>query len=464
MAASQLNGMGSAARVQRLGTERVGKLLLEMSAQTTFSLMVYAVYSITDTYFLSVGVGALAAAGASIISPVLLALGGVATIVGVGGASVVSRALGEGDGERASRTVANTFLIFWTVAAAITVLGALWIEPLVRLLGATESIAPYAVEYGRIIFLGALTSTGFSAIIRADGSVRFSTAIWVIPVTANLVLCWLFIMVLGMGAAGAALATVAGQAISAVMSIYFFFFRRGRSYHIQAGYFRPQWSIIGAVLLIGLPSFLKSMGASLLVIITNNLLRGLGGDSALAVYAIVSRLFAALGLPQTGIVQGMQPLVGYNFGQGRFDRVRQVLGLSLRATVVYGLLAAGLCWLLPGVLLRALSTDSTVVAEGQGALRLLALSYPLGGVAILAAGYFQSLGLARNALLLALGGALLVKIPVLLLGARLFGLNGIWAAEALSELILCIAALALLHVSKPRHSVPTQRELFNAKS
>lgn len=444
MAEGQLARMSRAVGVQRLGTESVGKLLLEMSAQTTFSLLVYAVYSITDTYFLSVGVGALAAAGASIIAPVLLALGGVATIVGVGGASVVSRALGEGNAARASRTVANTFLIFWVAAAVITVVGALWIEPLVRLLGATESIAPYAVEYGRIIFLGALTSTGFSAIIRADGSARFSTAIWVIPVTANTVLCWLFIMVFGLGAAGAALATVGGQAISAGMSIYFFFFRPGRSYRIRAPYFRPDRSIIGAVLLIGLPSFLKSMGASLLVIITNNLLRGLGGDSALAVYAIVSRLFAALGIPQNGIVQGMQPLVGYNFGQGRTDRVRRALSLSLAATVVYGVIACGLCWLLPGVLLGALSREGVVISEGQTALRLLALSYPLSGVAVLVAGYFQSLGMARNALLLTLGGALLVKVPVLLIAARLFGLNGIWAAEALSELILCGVAVALL--------------------
>lgn len=450
MAASKLSGAGGAGGVQRLGTERVGKLLLEMTTQTTFALLVYAIYSITDTWFLSVGVNSLAAAGASIISPVLLALGGVATIVGVGGASVVSRALGEGNQERASRTVANTFLIFWVVAAVITVAGAFWIESLVYLLGATESIAPYAIEYGRIIFLGALTSTGFSAIIRADGSVRYATAIWVIPVTANIVLCWLFIMVLGFGAAGAALATVGGQAISAGMSIYFFFFRPRRIYHVRPAYFRPDPAILGAVLLIGLPSFLKSMGASLLVIITNNLLRGLGGDNALAVYAIVSRLFMALGLPQTGIVQGMQPLVGYNYGLRREDRVGRALALSLRGTVVYGLVAAGLCFLLPGLLLGALSTDSTVVAEGQAALRLLALSYPVGGVAILAAGYFQSLGQARYALLLTLGGALLVKIPVLLLSARLWGLNGIWMAEAVSEVILCAVALALLYNAKTK--------------
>lgn len=444
MAAGQLSALAGAAAVERLGTEKIGKLLWEMSSQTTFSLLVYAIYSITDTWFLSVGVNSLAAAGASIISPVLIALGGVATIVGVGGASVVSRALGEGNAGRASRTVANTFLIFWCVALAITVAGTLLIEPLVYLLGATPSIAPYAIAYGRIIFLGAITSTGFSAVIRADGSARYSTAIWVIPVSANFVLCWLFIMVLHWGAAGAALATVLGQAISAAMSIYFFFFMPRRSYHIRAAYFRPDWSIIGAVLLIGLPSLLKSLGASLVVIISNNLLRDLGGDSALGVYAIVSRLFAALGLPQTGIVQGMQPLVGYNFGQGRRLRVERAVALSLAATVIYGLLAAGVCWLFAGPLLGLLSDEAAIVTAGQGALRLLALAYPVAGVALLVAACFQALGRPRQALLLTLGGALFVKVPVLLLASRWWGLNGIWAAEALSELILCGVALLLL--------------------
>lgn len=430
--------------VERLGTEKIWKLLLDMSSQTTFSLLVYAGYSIINTYFLSVGINSLAAAGASIISPVLMALGGVATIVGVGGASVVSRALGEQHSERASRTVANTFLIFWAVAATITIFGALFIRPIVFLLGATETIAPYAITYGRIIFLGAITSTGYSAIIRADGNARFSTAIWVIPVAVNTVLAWLFIMVLRVGVGGAAWATVIGQAVSAGMSVYFFFFRKNRSYRIKAAYFKPDKSIIGEVLMIGLPSFLKSISASLVVIVTNNLLKVMGGDSALGVFAIVNRLYASLSMPQTGIVQGMQPLVGYNFGQKRFERVKKTISLSLGATVVYGLLVGSLCLSMPAALIALLSKESVIVAEGQIALRFLALSYPLSGVAILAAAYFQSVGKAKDALWLTLGGILLVKLPVLLLASRFFGLNGIWASEAVSELILCAVALLML--------------------
>ena len=436
--------MAGASGVERLGTARVGTLLLEMSSQTTLSLLVYAIYSITDTYFLSVGINALAAAGAAIVAPVLIALGAVATTVGAGGASVVSRALGAGDTERASRTVANTFLIFWAAAVVITVVGAAFIEPIVSLLGATERIAPYAVAYGRIIFLGAITSTGFSAIIRADGNARYSTMIWIIPVTANIILCWLFIMVLGMGAEGAALATVAGQAISAGMSVYFFFFRKGRSYRIKAAYFRPDWPTIAEVVLIGFPSLVKNLSVSLIVVVTNNLLRGIGGDGALSVYAIVSRLYSSLMLPQTGIMQGMQPIVGYNVGLQQFDRVRRAIRLSLSAAVAYGALVCTICLLFPATLIAVLSNDRVVIAEGQTALRLLALAYPLTGVALVTAAAFQAVGRAKDALALTLGGILLVKLPVLLLASSLFSLTGIWAAEVCSELILSMVAFAML--------------------
>jgi putative MATE family efflux protein len=436
--------MGRISKVERLGTEKIGKLLLEMSSQTTFSLLVYAIYSITDTYFLSRGINSLAAAGASIISPVMIALGGVATIVGAGGASVVSRALGERNNKKASRTVANTFLIFWTVAITITVLGAIFIRPIVYLLGATETIAPYAITYGRIIFLGAITSTGYSAIIRADGSARYSTAIWVIPVTINAVLCWLFIMVLHIGVAGAALATVAGQTVSVLMSVYFFFFRKDRSYHIKPAYFKPEWSIIGEVLMIGLPSFLKSISTSLVVIITNNLLKVMGGDSALGVFAIIGRLYSSLTIPQTGIVQGMQPLVGFNFGQKRFERVKKTISISLGTTIVYGLLICTLCILIPATLISVLSKEPTIITEGQIALRILSIACPFSGVSVMIAAYFQSTGNAKQALMLALGGIVFVKLPVLLLSSRLFSLNGIWASEAISELILCVVALIML--------------------
>lgn len=441
--------MAVTSNVERLGTEKVGKLLWEMSSQTTLSLLVYAIYSITDTYFLSVGINSLAAAGASIISPVLIALGGVATTVGAGGASVVSRAFGEGKPERASRAVANTFLVFWTAAILITVFGAIFIKPIVYLFGATDSVAPYAIEYGRIIFLGALTSTGYSTIVRADGNVRFSTAMWIIPVITNLVLSWLFIFILQMGISGTALATVIGQAVSTSMSIYFFFFKKDRSYRIKASYFKPDWSIIGEVIIVGFPSLIKSFSSSIVVIVTNNLLNLAGGDNALGVFAIVSKLYYGLNTPQTGIMQGMQPIVGYNFGQKKPDRVRKTMTYSLVSSVIYGLAICAVCLLFPAALIGLLSKESAIITEGQTALRLMAFASPLCGISLMVAAYFQSVGRAKEALVITLGGIILVKLPVLLLSFSMFSLTGIWISEVVSELILCIISLLFLKRSLP---------------
>ena len=446
------------ASIEKLGTAPIGKLLLAMSSQTTISLLVYTIYSITNTYVLSIGINGLAAAGAAIIAPVLLALGAVSTTVGAGGASVVSRALGAHQPDRAARVVANTFIIFWAAALIISVIGTLAIEPIVYLLGATESIAPYAIDYGRIIFLGAITSTGYSAIIRADGNTGFSTAIWIIPVSLTIGFCWLLVIVFPLGVTGAAIATVLGQAASAGMSIYFFFFRKQRSYHLRLSYFKPDWAIIREILLIGSPSLIKNLSASIMAIVTNNLLRTLGGTSALSIFAIVGSLYSGLMTPQTGIIQGMQPIVGYNLGQRNLQRVWQTIKLSLRAAVGYGLLISILCLIIPSGLISLLSNDQALIAEGQTALRLLALAYPLTGISLVSAAALQAAGWAKQALLLLVGSIIGIKLPILLLGSQLFGLNGIWAAEAISELLLCGAAFWLLNKLRQQTHQPLDPE------
>lgn len=169
-----------------------------------------------------------------------------------------------------------------------------------------------------------------------------------------------------------------------------------------------------------------------------------GGDSALAIYAIVGKLYAALNMPQTGITQGMQPLVGYNFGQKRLERVRQTIALSLKTSVVYGTFVCGLSMLIPAALISLLSKEAAIIAEGQVALRLLSLSFPVSGLALMVATFFQSVGRAKEALSITLGSIILVKLPVLLIASRLFGLNGIWASEAVSELFLSVMVLIML--------------------
>ncbi|MCL4253171.1 MAG: polysaccharide biosynthesis C-terminal domain-containing protein, partial [Anaerolineae bacterium] len=251
-------------------------------------------------------------------------------------------------------------------------------------------------------------------------------------------------MVLQTGAGGAAIATVLAQSISAGMGVYFFFFKKNRSYAIKASYFKPDWSIIGEVLIIGFPSFIKNFSASMVVIITNNLLNVMGGDSALSVFAIVNRLYSGLNTPQIGIVQGMQPIVGYNFGQKRFDRVQKTISYSLGVSVMYGLIIFSLCLFIPSTLIALLTNEADIITDGEIALQLMAFACPIGGVSLMVAAYFQSIGRAKEALFITLGGIILIKLPVLLLASRFFSVMGIWASEAVSEMILCVIALWML--------------------
>ncbi len=429
------------ANTNKLGTEPIGKLLLRMSSQTTLALMVYAIYSITDIFFVSRGVGSLAAAGVSVASPLLIALGAISTTVGAGGASIVSRALGAKNEEKASRTVANAFLIFWTAAMLVTIFGLIFLEELTIMMGATENVLPYAKNYGRVILMGAISSTGYSAIVRADGNVKYSTAMWLIPVGTNIVLDPLFIYGFHWGVTGAAIATVIAQVISACMGVYFFFFKKVKSYEIKAKYFIPKKEIFTEIIMVGLPSFLKNMSASLMAILTNNLLKNLGGDAALGVYAIVGKLYSGLFTPQIGIMQGMQPVAGYNYGLKEYNRVKKTIRLSITASVLYGMLVSALCLIIPSTLLSIMSKDNMVINSGIPALKMMSLAFPLSGIVLMVSAYFQATGKASMAVMLSLGGIIAVRIPVLIIMASLFDLNGIWLSEVITEVVLCIISI-----------------------
>lgn len=286
------------------------------------SILLYSIYSITDTYFVSTGVNEFAAGGISVASPILSILGAMSTTVGTGGASIVSRMLGKGNKEDAANVTSNAMMVYWIFAIACTVLGLLFIEPLLQLLGCTDSLMVYAKGYACIILLGSITSTAFSAIIRAEGDTKFSMYMWMVPVITNLILDPLFILVLKWGVKGAALGTICAQMISVVMSTYFFFFKKRESYSIRRDHFKLRIHIVKEIFVIGFPSLVLSVGGSICAILINNILKSQSGDVAITAYGIVWKIHGFFIMPCSGIVQGMQPIVGYNFGMGDFKRVR----------------------------------------------------------------------------------------------------------------------------------------------
>jgi putative MATE family efflux protein len=411
----------------------------------------YGVYALTNAWFVARGVGTEAMAAVNLAVPILLILGAVSTTVGAGGASLDSRRLGAGDPAGAARATGNAFLLFWTCAAVTTVAGLLALDPLLTVLGAGPASTTRGLtrDYTVILLCGALVSTGFSSLIRAEGRLRFATLIWLIPILVQITLDPLLIYGFDLGVRGAALGTVGGQAVSSGMSVWFFFLQRGRPYRVTARDLRPHGPTIRALIAVGAPSFLAGFGATLLAVLVNNVLAATAaGATALAAYAVCARIQTFAAMPQIGISQGLQPVTGYNAGRGRHERVRRARILALRATLGYGAVVALAIGLTAGPLIGVFTDDPAVGPTAEHALRIIVIGLAFAGAAPLASAYFQSLGRAAPAYLLSAGTLLLVKIP-LVLAAGSTTSTGIWISLAAGDIVCALVALLVLRYARP---------------
>nr|WP_237551281.1 MATE family efflux transporter [Streptomyces sp. SID8367] len=418
-------------------------MLWRACAQTTAAVGVYGIYALTNAWFVGHGVGDTAMAAVNLAAPLLLLLGAVSTTVGAGGASLVSRALGAGERQGAARAAGNAFFLFWSCALAATVLGLTFLDPLLNLLGAHGELRGSARAYAVVLLCGALVSTGFSSLVRAEGRMGFSTLLWLVPVAVQITLDPLLIFVFGMGVRGAALGTVGGQAVSAAMSLWFFFGRRRRPYRVTPKDLLPHAPTLRALLGIGLPSFLAGTGVTLLAVLVNSTLAATGSATALAAYAVCARLQTFVLMPHTGISQGLQPIVGYNSGRGLPERALRARNLSLIASLLYGLLTAAVLALLAQPLAGVFLNDPATIGTAAQALRIIALGLTVAGIGPLVAAYAQSLGRPKPAYLLSVGSLVLLKVPLVVALGRL-GSGGVWAALAAGELASAAVALVLL--------------------
>jgi putative MATE family efflux protein len=437
---------GGALREQpaALGTEPVGRLLWHACTQTTMSVGVYGVYALSNAWFVSRAVGPIGLASVNVVAPALLALGAVATAVGVAGGSMVSRGLGAADPQRAARAAGNAFTVFWLCSTVVGIGGLLSLNPLLTLLGATEATRGYAHAYGQILLAGAPTATGFSSLVRAEGRMRFSALLWIVPVLTQIGLDPLLIYGLGLGVRGAGLGTVGGQAVSAGMSVWFFFFQRARPYRVTAADLRPHGATLRELLTLGAPTFLSSVSASVLAAVANNLLVAMGGPVTLAAYALCTRIGTFATMPQTGIAQGLQPVAGYNAGLGLGTRVERAIGLALRATLLYGAVICVILLVFAHPLVAVFTSDPALRIRAVSALRLLALTYLFAGVSPLIAACFQAVGRRGPAYLISAGTILLVRIPMLLAFSR-FGPSGVLVSFPVAEGTAATLALFILH-------------------
>ena len=426
----------------KMTTMPVGKLIASLAVPTIVSMLVTSIYNMADTYFVS-QLGTSASGAVGVVFSLMALIQAVGFTIGMGSGTWISRLLGARRLDEARTVAASGYYLSLVLGASLSVGGLLGIDPLMRLLGATDTILPYAKDYASfILFAAPVMASSFllNNILRAEGKAQFA----MVGITAggllNMVLDPIFIFTFKMGIAGAAIATALSQCVSFALLLSCFLTRRTTtSLHLRDLARTPQTYL--RIVQNGLPSFCRQGLASVATIATN-VSAAVYGDAAVAALSIVGKIFMVAFSVLIGIGQGYQPVLGYNYGAGNFDRVRAAFRFTLEAgTVLMVLGALGGWWGAPALMTWFIADDPQVVAIGTGNLRAVGLAMPLVPLMVVCNMTFQSIGKSWTALFLSAARQGIFFLPLILLMPRFFGLPGLQVTQALADLCTFVCCL-----------------------
>lgn len=440
------------AAVNPLGTERLGKLMRSYAIPGIISMVINSLYNMVDQIFIGQDVGMLGNGATNIIAPISTASIALASLFGDGLATYFSLHLGKGEPEKASKAVGNSIISGAAVSIVLTVLALVFLKPLCMLFGATENILPYALDYGGIIVLGfpfVIVSVIINGVIRADGSPKFSMISMMIGSLLNFVLDPLFIFVFGMGVRGAALATVISQFVNLVINITYLF----RFKNIRLAKFSFKYDPVFALRLAGLgtASFLNTMTTTILGLVSNNLFKHYGAlsvygeDIPISVFGLCMKVCMLFFSVTIGLSSAGRPILGFNYGAAKYDRVKGTLKLMLISSTIV-MTAAWLVYMLfPLQLIRIFGTESALYEEfAVKCFRIYLLTSFMGGVQSCSGSFFQAVGKPVFAAVISLSKQLIFYIPAMLILSKILGLDGLLWAGPISEVLAFVLAVVLL--------------------
>ncbi len=422
-------------RDESLGTEKIGKLLARLSIPAMIGMFVNALYNLVDTIFIGQAVGPTGIGGLAISFPFQILLFAISTMVGIGGASVCSRALGAGDMAKARRAAGNAFAMSSVLALAIMAGGLFFLDEILVAFGATPGLIDHARDYLEIIVIGSpllIVAVTGNILIRSEGRAKVAMVTMLIGAGANLILDPIFIFGLGMGVRGAAWATVIGFGLSFVFVLGFFLSGRS-SLSFSRADLRIAPAISREMLAVGFPNFMKQVGGSVLVIVANNVLRVHGGDIAIATFGVINRILMFAVMPVFGIVQGFQPIAGYNYGARNMERVREVVKVASIATTACASVFFVAMMAFPGPLMSIFGDDAELIALGTQAMRIIVLVLPIIGIQLVGATFFMAIGKAFPALVLSVSRQILFLIPLVIVFPLFWGTTGVWLAFPVAD-------------------------------
>lgn len=429
-------------RTERLGQDQIPKLLMEFSIPATVGMLVNALYNIVDRMYIgnSPDLGALGIAGITITFPITLLLMSTTFLFSIGGSTLFSIHLGKEKPEEAKKYFGSSILMIIIVSLGFMAIGINFLDPILKLFGASQQILPYAHEYMNLVLYGSVfqgLSMGFNAFIRADGSPKTAMISMFIGAGFNIVFDPIFIYVFKWGMTGAALATIGGQIMSTLWVLSYFFSDRC-NHRLELKYLRFGSRRVAQIMRTGVPSFLRQIANSLVNIIINISMARYGGDIAVSGMGIINSVQTLMIMPVFGIIQGTQPIIGYNFGARKFQRVKEALKLAIfvsTAIVSFGWLITRL---FPDVIIRLFSKDIELIEFGTHAVKAWFLCLPVVGFQVVSTSYFQAVGKAKSAAFLTSTRQLLFLIPAVLVLPVMFGVDGILYAAPFADIMSAI--------------------------
>ena len=440
---------GAPLKADELGTESIRSLLIKYALPGIIAMTASSLYNIVDSIFIGHGCGALALSGLTVAKPFMDICAAFGSLVGVGASTLVAIKLGEKDYNTAGRILGNVILLNTLLGALVMIIGLIWMEPILYAFGASKATIGYAREYMEIILAGNILTHiyfGLNSMLRSMGHPRTSMAATIVAVFFNIVLDPILIFGMDMGVRGAAVATIISQAI-AVMWQMVIFMNPKEIIHFHRGIWRLDATITKRALAIGLSPFLMNIAHCFVIIILNNQFKTYGGDMAIASYGVINRFVFVFAMIVMGLNQGMQPIVGYNYGARRYERMLRAFELTaVCATIVMGCVFM-LGEIVPRWMVLLFTHDEGLLSQTILPMRIVSSSMLLVGFQMVAGNFFTSIGMAGKSIFLSLTRQVLFLIPLALLMPLLFEpepIMGVWWSIPLSDTISALVAALMI--------------------
>lgn len=411
-------------RTSALGTEKIGKLLLNLAIPSVIAQVVNILYNMVDRIYIGQMEGGSVAMSALAVSmPIVTLITAFTQLLGIGGAPLAAIKLGENNKDGAEKIMTNSFIALLFSAVVLTVGILIFQEPLLYAFGADSSNIGYAMDYVGIYSLGTVfvqIAFGLNSYINTQGFAKFGMITVIIGAVLNIILDPIFIFVMGMGVKGAALATIISQGVSAVWVLKFFFGKK-TSLRFQKKYIKPDIKILGAITALGVSPFIMSATESLLQITFNNQLLKYGGTLAVGTMAILLSLYQMVNMPITGLCQGAQPILSFNYGAKNFDRVRKTFKLLLALSLGTSIVGCGAIIIFAESFASIFSNEQDAIRMAAWALRVYLMGGLVFGAQTACQQSFLALGQAKRSLSMALFRKVILLIPLIFIFPILFG-------------------------------------------